>query len=358
MRRQHNSAVLIVAGLSLKNLNPRVWDPESPYYMRALQAVMVSYADFHAMPARRKAAMEQGLHASLGIPFSVRIFLDNGAFYFINRHEELPVKDYEEFVAAARPDWYPIPRDYIPTPGMPADQKHACFTRTMEVNRAYEHDGYVPVIHIGEYLETYTTAICEHPKLAGKPAMALGGIVPNLLRTKQAMAYADILTGLLHMRSRFADKSLHVFGIGGTATIHIAALLGLDSVDSAGWRNRAARGIVQLPGSGDRMMADLGKWRGRRPSDDELSVLDQCRCPACQVNGMDGLRASGTVGFCYRATHNLWVLLEEAGLIDEQLTTGTYVDWYAGHISNSIYRPLIDQLLSKCGHGEADFSQR
>ena len=34
--------------------------------------------------------------------------------------------------------------------------------------------------------------------------------------------------------------------------------MGADSVDSSGWRNRAPRGIMQLPGSGDRMVAELG----------------------------------------------------------------------------------------------------
>ena len=34
--------------------------------------------------------------------------------------------------------------------------------------------------------------------------------------------------------------------------------MGVDSVDSSGWRNRAPRGIMQLPGSGDRMVAELG----------------------------------------------------------------------------------------------------
>src|SRR5437868_562533 len=77
--------MLIVAGLSLSNLNPRVWDSESPYYLSDLGAVMVSYADFHKAPQRRKWAMEQGLHTYLGVPEGIKIYLDNGAFYFLGR---------------------------------------------------------------------------------------------------------------------------------------------------------------------------------------------------------------------------------------------------------------------------------
>jgi 7-cyano-7-deazaguanine tRNA-ribosyltransferase len=66
--------MLVIAGLSLKNLKPRVWDPEAESYLPCLRGVMVSYADFHAMPAQRAKAMEQGLHAYLGVPRSIRIF--------------------------------------------------------------------------------------------------------------------------------------------------------------------------------------------------------------------------------------------------------------------------------------------
>src|SRR4051812_42835926 len=72
--------VLIVAGLSLKNLQPRVWDPSSPFYLPGVEAVMASYADFHKMPARRRKAMEVGLRAYLGVPEGVAVYLDNGAF--------------------------------------------------------------------------------------------------------------------------------------------------------------------------------------------------------------------------------------------------------------------------------------
>jgi 7-cyano-7-deazaguanine tRNA-ribosyltransferase len=57
--------MLLIPGLSLKNLKPRVWDVDSPYYLSNVQAVMVSYADFHRTPVHRRKAMEQGLHAYL-----------------------------------------------------------------------------------------------------------------------------------------------------------------------------------------------------------------------------------------------------------------------------------------------------
>jgi 7-cyano-7-deazaguanine tRNA-ribosyltransferase len=98
LQRSHRS-MLLVAGLTLKNLKPRVWDVSSPYYLSNLRAVMVSYADFHRLPAYRHRAMAQGLHASLGIPKHIKVYLDNGAFYFLGRGTSLSQTDYEEFIA-------------------------------------------------------------------------------------------------------------------------------------------------------------------------------------------------------------------------------------------------------------------
>lgn len=176
-----------MAGITLKSLEPRVWDPESPYYLPDLRAVMISYADFYLLPAFRRRAMEQGIHASLGIPAGVRVYLDNGAFYFSSRGVEVPAAEYEEFVAGAQPCWRPVPHDFIPVPSMTLRQQRRCLARTMDVNRAYRHDGYVPVIHVSRVLEEYVTEVKAHRRLSAKPYIALGGIVPNLLRAPSTL---------------------------------------------------------------------------------------------------------------------------------------------------------------------------
>jgi 7-cyano-7-deazaguanine tRNA-ribosyltransferase len=216
----------------------------------------------------------------------------------------------------------------------------------MRVNLRYQHDGYVPVVHIGNYLMQYTERVTADKNLSRKPCIALGAIVPNLLRKPNAMSYADILFGLRYVRQTFADKSIHVFGVGGTATLHLMAVVGVDSVDSSGWRNRAARGIVQLPGRGERLVADLGSWRGREPSAEEWEILHRCKCPACRKHGVDGLQACKLHGFCCRATHNLWVILGENRWLTKHIARGTYARYYKRRLNNSVYRPLIDELLA------------
>lgn len=337
--------MLIVAGLSLKNLHPRVWDADSRYYVRSLRAVMVSYGEFHRRPPQMAKAKKLGLRQYLGVPAHISVYLDNGAFYFLRTGDRAQREVYQEFVEQANPDWYPTAFDIIPTPQMSNARQRRCFERTMEANRAFTHDGYVPVIHVSRMLNEYVEAILRNQKLAAKDHIALGAMVPNLLRAPKAMAYDTILESVSRIRAVFPDKSVHVFGIGGTATAHLAALLNIDSIDSSGWRNRAARGIVQLPGGGDRMVTNLGKWRGRAPSKNEWERLGKCRCPGCKTTGVRGLKANGLGGFCNRATHNLWVLLEEARWLEKHLEANTYAANYKRRLDNSAYLPLIKKAL-------------
>lgn len=339
--------MLIVAGLSLKNLRPRVWDKTEPFYLSGLRAVMVSYAEFVAAPWWRRKAEAEGLHKALGVSQRIKIYLDNGAFALRGRGggEEPDRKEYESFVKRAKPDWYPIPYDAIPMPFMTDDERQRCFDVTMANNYLYRGNGCASVVHVGPMLANYTASLRRSRPQRAKENMALGGMVPNLLRAGQAMPYDQVLADLRHAREAFSTQKLHVFGIGGTATVHLAMLLSVDSADSSGWRNRAARGIIQLPGSGDRMIAGLGKWRGRVPSRNELRLLKECPCPACRLKGVKGLKAEGVKGFEYRATHNLWVLLEEAKWVKDRLRRGNYARVYEERLDNSAYTRLITSLV-------------
>lgn len=337
----------IVAGLNLNSIEPRVWDPTSDYHLSKLGAVMVSYAYFYQSSRRYSLAMEIGLHSSLNIPDHVKIYLDNGAFKFSRDGNEVPREEYKAFVEAAKPDWYAIPQDYIPIPQMSYYKQTKCLEKTMAVNQEFSYDGYVPILHVSCRLNKYIHLFNEDEKLRKKPNFAIGGIVPNLLRAPKAMSHKRILNSIYKVRETFANQKLHLFGVGGTSTLHVAALLKMDSVDSVGWRTRAAHGLVQLPGIGDRSVADLGNWKVRKPNAQELKMLKECQCPACQRYGIEGLKKDKTFGFCNRATHNLWVLLEENRMIQEHLEAGTYKDWYKEHLHNSTYRPLIDQLVEK-----------
>lgn len=342
----------IVVGLNLNNLQPKFWDSDSPYYIPNATAVMVSFAEFYNTRSRLNKAMEMGLHNYLGIPEKLSIYLDNGSFSFLRKNGNVPQKEYEEFVRKAQPDWYPIPQDFIPAPSMNDQEQLECLHKTMDMNLAYKRDGFVPVVHISRHLNEYLNQFQSSVHLMNKSKVALGGIVPNLLRMSKAMPYEKVIDSVRRVRLILSDKSLHVFGIGGTATLHLAALLDIDSVDSTGWRNRAARGIIQLPGKGDRIVAELGNWRGRRINTEEWDILEAS--PICQKLGIKSLLARGIEGFCARAAHNLWTLFNEIEEIEIHLANDTYSLWYESHLENSTYLRFIKKALlyrqKECGN--------
>ncbi len=290
--------------------------------------------------------MDEGIHQFLGVkPNHFKVFLDNGAFHALSKGWNVTDNDYTEFVEQAKPDWYPIPKDFIPIPSMSVQQQRSFYQRTMQMNRSYRHDGYVPIIHVGRYLDSYLDSIKEDEALRKKSQFGLGGLVPNLLRKPKSPGYELIIESIRKVRNSLKNKKIHVFGIGGVSTLHVAALLRLDSLDSSGWRNRAVHGIIQLPGKGDRMVAKFGSWNIRELSRNEINELRTCSCPACLNYGIKGLKQGGSQGFSNRAIHNLYVLIEEMKLIEKHQRLGDYRDWYQSHLTNSIYKPLIDRLV-------------
>lgn len=339
--------MLIVAGLNLAHLEPRVWDKTSDHYLEDLQAVMISYAQIHKKPQLRQRMISEGIRSVLNIPEETKVFIDNGAFNFSRKGIDAPVKEYEEFVEKTKPDWKPIPHDFIPSPKMSLAKQNECLTRTMAVNMEFKHDGFVPVIHISKVINKYISEVKNCDDLSKKKSIAIGGIVPNLLRSPKSLSHGTLLKSLKNLRKEFADQQIHIFGIGGISTLHLASTLGIDSVDSSGWRNRAARGIILLPGKSERSIAELGSWIGRKLSLDEAELLKACKCPACKNFGSVGLTAKASEGFRNRATHNLWVLLQENKWIEKMLANGTYRDLYHRRIENSTYRALIETLVNQ-----------
>lgn len=327
--------------------------------MPEAKAIMVSYADFHGSRNKRREAMDQGIHGYLGVSEDVLVYLDNGSFAFCRKGTERPVDEYTEFVSKAKPDWYPVPTDFIPHPQLSNSEQRMLFEQTMRMNLDYGPQGYIPVIHAGDWLEWYLRAF-ERNRMSLAGGIALGGLVPRLLTTKGSVSRKGVVDAIKRTRDAI-PRELHVFGIGGLTTLHLAATLGIDSIDSSGWRNRAARGLILLPGRGERSVVPLGNWRGVEVSDVELQMLESCTCRACQEYGLAGLRANnrrgnkegqgnGTSGFNRRAIHNLYTLLREADEVDARIASGEYTTWYRGHVRGDLVLGLIEYALNHHTH--------
>lgn len=332
----------VVAGLTLKNMRPRVCEERSPEFMPGLTAVMLSFDEIRRRPKTRRRILAEGLHSIFGIKSDdirgkrLRIFVDNGAFACLRRGDEPAVAEFREFVGATTPTWYPVPADYIPLPSYSRKRRRDLFRKTVSVLESHTYDGFCPVIHPGPWLDGYLETL---QRLNLTRQLAIGGLVPHLLNSEGARRRQTISL-LCRIRREFPG-TIHAFGIGGIVTLHLAAALGIDTADSSGWRQRAARGLIILRGKGERRAAELGSWNGRALGGDEWDDLTRCRCPSCRRVGIDGLKARGVAGFAARAGHNLAVLLAEAKLINRHLANGDFPKWTMRRVRGHYMAPLV-----------------
>jgi queuine/archaeosine tRNA-ribosyltransferase len=304
-----------------------------------LGAVMLSFDEFRRLPHLLRGVTAGGFAAVLGSD-AVRVYLDNGAFSCLLRGTEPSPAEFRAFVRATSPAWYPVPADFIPRPTDSRRRQKALVDRTIRVLEDHADDGYCPVVHAGPWLDRYLEAL---QRLGRTEKLAIGGLVPHLLNSAGAQRRATI-AGIRRVRDEFPG-TIHAFGVGGVVTLHLAAALGIDSLDSSGWRQRAARGLVVLKGRGERMAVKLGSWKGRAIEPAEWQELARCRCPSCRRRGVEGLKAVGVEGFAQRAVHNLWALLEEAALIDRHLARGDFPAWSSRRVRGNRMADLVALAL-------------
>lgn len=132
-------------------------------------------------------------------------------------------------------------------------------------------------------------------------------------RTKALTGYYIVEIVKL-IRREFPKSFLHVFGVGGVTTMHLMFSLGVDSIDSVGWRLKAAYGAIQLPGVGDRFVSPRKRKRTKL-SEKDLILLEECECPICRqqklARKIELLDNANPTTFCNRAIHNAWVFQQE-----------------------------------------------
>ena len=69
---------------------------------------------------------------------------------------------------------------------MTLEEQQQCLD-AMSMNCRYWQGNYVPVVHISTVLEEYVSRLKSYRSLLQKEAIALGGIVPNLLKAPKTM---------------------------------------------------------------------------------------------------------------------------------------------------------------------------
>ena len=188
----------------------------------------------------------------------------------------------------------------------------------------------VPVIHGYSFAqlrnfarrvkEIYKDNTNSDPKWVG-----LGSMVP-LLRlfrgvgsiprdsSKSLLSSSEFLfAAIAFIKKLFPKSFLHVFGVGGTTTMQLVYAAGADSLDSVGWRLKAAHGAVQLVGISDRFLSPRINKTRKMLEKENIKKFKRCEC-GIKPHSLKQLDSS----FTLRAKHNAYIYSQEFLRINKQ----------------------------------------
>jgi len=259
------------------------------------------------------------------------IMMDSGGYLFQN-HADMhvcPAKIHELY-QKGKVD-IGVALDHPLNPSLSALQSSRRWELTLRNTEAMaklpKSYAFMPVVH-GYTIKSLQAACRQIKNAVGTtPLVGVGSLVPLMKASHIGDGFRYTRNGgtqgnhvtyfadaLALIREQFPTSCLHVFGVGGITTALSVFALGADSVDSVGWRLKAAYGAIQLPGISDRFLAarpDSPKTRRVLNANDDR-LLAQCGCPTCesyQSLAWQKRRLDGS--FKARCIHNGSVFLKE-----------------------------------------------
>lgn len=168
--------------------------------------------------------------------------------------------------------------------------------KTIElIDNFNEKVSFLPVIHtVANDLELLEYGLDKMENILGyEPrVIGVGSLVPLVksMKGSKKNGIESLLYTLICLRKKLPNAFIHAFGLGGTMA-YLAVLAGVDSYDSNGWIQKAAYGVIQLPGISDRFLRKeshnrpyLIKDRNQRNSKkpiNEIDIFMKCKCSAC-----------------------------------------------------------------------------
>ncbi len=295
-----------------------------PWKQFPLEGLMVNAYEILKKTKANSEVRSQGIHEYM--EFDGPIMMDSGGFQFMKKNElNVDPKEILELYQVSKPD-FGIVLDHPLGPNLDHKEKldrwlkTLANTRIMLANHNMDCTELVPVIH-GHELSKIEWFIDELNKISSFNYLGIGSLVPSVFSTKGAGGISNVVEIVNFVRKKLVDKRIHVFGIGSNLTMHLMFYAGADSVDSSGWRTKAAYGAIQLPGIGDRYITSRTRNKTYRDvSEEEKQILASCGCPICTTEGLKKLRKS----FKSRAMHNAWVYQEEVKKARELIKFGKY----------------------------------
>lgn len=286
---------------------------------------------------------------------SAPLMIDSGGYYFIkNPNCAIDVTHLAEIYRKIDAEML-VSLDIPPHPKLEKEAMTERWEQTkknaFELSEKFREKKIMPVVH--GYSEK---ALLKHSHeiaelIAESGMIGFGGIVP-LFKVNRTLC----LELVRFLRLLHPDKLLHVFGVGSVSTMMLLAALGVDSMDTIGWRIKAAYGAIQLPSTSDRFVSP--KKNAKKPrkelSPQELDLLSNCQCPICcnsslaqKLGKLDNSKSST---FENRAVHNAWVFTQELQRTRQLLNQGILMDYLKEKMSVGYWRSSykrVTELLQK-----------
>jgi len=180
-------------------------------------------------------------------------------------------------------------------------------------------------------------------------AVSIGSMVP-LNKTSKGCDLVGgknaIIKAILHVRSELPETFVHLLGVGGSMA-YLGVLCGADSFDFAGWVQKAAYGVIQLPGMSDRFIQQ--RVRRKCLTTEEKFKFLECDCPACKFNFQnptsmldfddDVDRASARR---LRSLHNVHVFETEMSVMARFIYEGKIELFVRDRLKSSVLRKYIN----------------
>jgi len=295
-----------------------------PWHFFKVDGLMINAYEILHNDSVAERVRSEGAHKYM--KFDGLITMDSGGYLFMKRGEmdvtpEAILALYEE----GKPD-FGVVLDFPVTPNLPREVVEERLSKTLEntrrmlKSRRSANPALIPVIH-GHDEETIRRYVKRLREIGDFDVYGIGSLVPSVFNAKGVGGIHNVVRIISLVRTLLPDKIIHVFGVGGTLTMHLMFYAGADSIDTTSWRTKAAFGAIQLSGSGDRYITPRKRHKQYpKLSEEEQRILDECECPACKKEGLEGL----TKSFTLRALHNAWVYQREVERARELMRSGEY----------------------------------
>jgi len=313
-----------------------------PWKYFDVDGVMVNAYDILVKKRVCEKIESVGIHRFMS--FDGFIMMDSGGFLFMkSRSLKVHPKDILNLYEHSSPD-FGVVLDHPLSPQLSYSAIKRRQMRTLE-NTAYmlrnaktSNPKLVPVIH-GYSSGSAGWFIRKLGKIGDFFIYGVGSLVPSVFSQRGAKRLYNVIKVISYIRRRLSDKLIHVFGVGSTLTMHLMFYLGVDSVDSSGWRKKAAYGAIQLPGVGDRYITPKRRSKNYPGlSSSEKRLLDECECPVCRKHSIEELISS----FKLRALHNAWVHQREVEYARKLISEGEYDNYVEEIFKKTIFYPFFE----------------